>query len=239
MKKFAVFDIDGTLIRWQLYHAMTDALAKEGHIDQAIYQTAKDARMIWKKRTHAESFKSYEKKLIGAYETVLKGIAPAQLEKVTQRVFDEYKEQVYTYTRDLIKELKAKKYVLLAISGSQIEIVKKVADYYGFDDCVGTVYKQKGGKFTGEKIIGSADKAQVLQALMAKHGLELKDSLAVGDSLSDVSMLKMVEQPIVLNPEKKLFEHAKARGWKIVLERKNMIYELEKINGRYQLVKTN
>ncbi len=26
---FAVFDIDGTIIRWQLYHALADELAKE------------------------------------------------------------------------------------------------------------------------------------------------------------------------------------------------------------------
>src|SRR3546814_11785501 len=29
MKKFAVFDIDGTLIRWQLYHAVVETVAKD------------------------------------------------------------------------------------------------------------------------------------------------------------------------------------------------------------------
>ena len=239
MRKFAVFDIDGTLIRWQLYHAMTDALAKEGHVDEALYQSTKDARMVWKRRAHSESFKAYEKKLIKSYEAVLKGITPGQLEKVTQQVFNEYKDQVYIYTRDLAAQLKEKGYMLLAISGSQVEIVKKVADYYGFDDCVGTVYQQRAGKFTGEKTVASADKAEVLGELIKRHGLIKQGSIAVGDSASDISMLEMVEQPIAMNPEKALYEQAKKSGWKIVLERKNVVYELEKKSGKYQLVKTN
>ena len=41
MNKFAVFDIDGTLIRWQLYHAIADELAKSGHIDAETYTVEK------------------------------------------------------------------------------------------------------------------------------------------------------------------------------------------------------
>ena len=64
-------------------------------------------------------------------------------------------------------------------------------------------------------------------------------SVAVGDSASDVSMMELVELPIALNPEKKLYEHAKKRSWKIVLERKNMVYELEATDGNYRLAKAN
>lgn len=238
-RPFVVFDIDGTLIRWQLYHAITDALASAGRTDKSTFQVAKEARMAWKRRTSRESFKDYEKELIKAYEGVLLKLTPEQVEQVAQAVFDEYKDQVYTYTRDLVKKLKAKGYVLLAISGSQVEIVQKIATYYGFDDCVGTIYEQKSGKFTGAVAVGSADKAATLNNLITKHNLSLRGSLAVGDSASDISMMEMVELPIALNPEKKLYEHAKQYGWKIVLERKNMVYELESKNGKYELVKTN
>jgi len=49
----------------------------------------------------------------------------------------------------------------------------------------------------------------------------------------------MVEKPIAFNPDKELYEIAAKTSWKIVLERKNMIYELEKDSGRYELVKTD
>ena len=79
----------------------------------------------------------------------------------------------------------------------------------------------------------------VLQELVKKHRATMPGSIAVGDGSSDISMLEMVELPIAFNPEKKLFDYASAKGWKIVIERKNMVYELEKQDGRYILAKTN
>ena len=35
-RPFAVFDIDGTLIRWQLYHSIADTLARLGHIEPKL-----------------------------------------------------------------------------------------------------------------------------------------------------------------------------------------------------------
>ncbi|HEY5550081.1 MAG TPA: HAD family phosphatase [Candidatus Saccharimonadales bacterium] len=238
-RPFAVFDIDGTLIRWQLYHAIADAMVKLGYLAPHTYHVVKDARMDWKRRTGSDSFKSYEKQLIDTYEKVLKELTMEQFMKAADVVFHEYKDQVYTYTRDLITELKKKNYLLFAISGSQIEIVEKISRHWGFDDWVGTVYNYKGGRFTGTKIVASHDKAKALKELVNKHGASLKDSVAVGDSSSDIAMLEMAEKPIVFNPENELFKYAKGKAWKIVIERKNMVYELEKVNGRYELVKTN
>lgn len=240
MKKFAVFDIDGTLIRWQLYHSLADTLARQGHIDPAVYQAMKDARMTWKRRQGAkDSFRQYELQVIDVYETVLKKLSYSQFEGAVNAVFDEYKDQVYTYTRDLLKELKSDGYTLFAISGSQSEIVAKIASYYGFDDFVGTIYERSGAGFSGAKTIGSLNKDRTLRSLAKKHGIGFANSVGVGDSKSDIVMLKLVDIPIALNPEAELFEEARKHGWKIVLERKNMVYELESRNGRYQLVKTN
>jgi phosphoserine phosphatase len=125
---------------------------------------------------------------------------------------------------------------LFAISGSQTEIVKMIADYYGFDDFSGSIYVQKDGKFTGEVILPFLHKDKVLKELISKHKAVLKGSIAVGDSMGDVKMLETVENPIAFNPERKLFDHAKKSEWKIVVERKNMVYELENQDGKYELV---
>jgi HAD superfamily hydrolase (TIGR01490 family) len=234
MKKFAVFDIDGTLIRWQLYHAIADTLARRGHIKPASYVAMKNARMAWKKRTGG-SFKDYELQVIGVYEAVLKTLNFEQLDEAIDDVFEEYKDQVYTYTRDLITKLKVKEYSLFAISGSQTEIVAKIAEYYGFDDYVGTIYERLDDKFTGSKIIGSRNKNSALDEMVKKHGVSYQKSMGIGDSYSDISMLKLVEHPIAFNPEESLFRHAKTNGWKIVVERKNVIYELNKIGDSYGL----
>lgn len=237
-RKFAVFDIDGTLIRWQLYHGLADALAQAGHIEPESYQAMRDARLQWKRRMGG-TFKDYEKQVVVIYEAMLKTLSFEQLDEAIGIVFEEYKDQVYTYTRDLIAELKKKGYLLFAISGSQAEIVAKVADYYGFDDYKATVYGRSGGKFTGGSTVGSYDKDKTLKGLVAKHKASFTDSLAIGDSASDAVMLRLVEQPIAFNPDADLFKIARQNGWKIVLERKNMTYELEESDGRYHLAKTS
>jgi phosphoserine phosphatase len=66
----------------------------------------------------------------------------------------------------------------------------------------------------------------VLKRLITKHGLVWQDSVAVGDSGSDIAMLEAVEQPIAFNPDQKLFKAARERGWPIVVERKDVVYEL-------------
>jgi len=238
-KPFAVFDIDGTLIRWQLFHAVADALAKRGHIDSTTYQTVREARMLWKRREHEESFKDYEKRLVNAYESLLGQLTVSQFQEAAEAVFEEYKDQTYTYTRRLIKDLKAQGYLLFAISGSQQEIIEKLAGYYGFDDCVGSIYEHEGEHFTGIKQLALGKKDEVLHGLVEKHGASWEDSISVGDSAGDIAMLELVEQPIAFNPEKALFTHAKAEGWQIVLERKNMIYTLEPQDGSYVLAQTD
>ncbi len=235
-RPFAVFDIDGTLIRWQLYHAVADALARLGYFDQEVFKNVRKARMQWKRRVHSESFKDYEQRLVSAYEALLGQLTVGQFQEAAKSVFEEYKDQAYTYTRSLISELKKQDYLLFAISNSQIEIVEKVASHYGFDDCIGAVYEQKDGRFTGNVTMHLKDKDVVLQQLAAKHRAMWQGSVAVGDSANDISMLKLVDQPIAFNPESTLFAEAKKHNWQIVVERKNIIYKLKPIGGSYTLV---
>lgn len=234
-KPLAVFDIDGTLIRWQLYHAVADMFVKLGYTDPETYQSVKNARMEWKRRTGEEAFQAYELKLVEVYTEVLKTLTHEQLELAAQKVYDEYKDQVYTYTRDLIKELKAKGYLLFAISGSQVEIVKLLADYYGFNDYLGSVYERSENGFTGKLTSYRHNKHIHVAKLAKKHGATTKGSVAVGDSKGDITMLEAIEQPIAFNPEKKLFDAAKENFWPIVIERKNVVYKLEPRGGKYIL----
>lgn len=234
-RPFAVFDIDGTLIRWQLYHAIVNKLATANLLGHDASDRLKQARMRWKNREYAEAFHDYEKELVKCYEESLHKLKHADFDAMVLEVIEEYKDQVYTFTRDLIVSLKNKDYILLAISGSHKELVGAIATYYGFDDFVGTSYDRTEQNFSGEKFIASHDKQSELQSLTTKHKLSSKGSIAVGDSLSDAAMLEMVENPIAFNPDKRLYEKAKQNGWNIVIERKNVIYKLEYHDKSYIL----
>lgn len=238
-QSFAVFDIDGTLIRWQLYHAVVDRLAKENLLGPSASEKLHEARMVWKRREHPTAFRQYEKALIAIYESALPNLTPYQFDEVVEEVASEYKEQVYTYTRDLAKSLKEQGYVLIAISGSHEELVGHIARQYDFDLWVGTKYERKGNVFTGKKFVASSDKRAILEDLIRKHGLTTSSSVGVGDSKSDASFLDIMEQPIAFNPDRELFEIAARKSWRLVIERKNMVYVMEQKNGSYVLVSTN
>jgi HAD superfamily phosphoserine phosphatase-like hydrolase len=168
IRPFAAFDIDGTLIRWQLYHAVSDQLAKTGKINALSFQAVQKARLTWKKRTAHNSYDDYERALIKAYDSAITNISEADLFAAEAAVFNQYKDQTYTYTRDLLRRLKKEGYWLFAISASMQEIVEMLARYYGFDDFGGSTYENIGGRFTGRKnILISKQKPAYLRKLIA------------------------------------------------------------------------
>jgi phosphoserine phosphatase len=177
--------------------------------------------------------------LVKTIERVITGIPVKAFRAAADGVMAEYKDQVYRYTRELITHMRAKGYVLLSISGSPQEVVGPLGEYYGFDHSVGSEYIRRGNRFTGEVSVSAANKPELLQQLVKQHHLTYKGSVGIGDGEGDISMLELVEQPIAFNPSKKLFRHARTKGWKVVLERKNMIYELEARDGEYRLSSTN
>jgi len=235
-QRFAVFDIDGTLIRWQLYHAVVDKLAKKGDLGLDAHEQIHNQRMVWKRREHPESFDAYEQFLVKFYEKALVDLRPRVFDEIATEVANEYKDQIYTYTRDLVKKLKNKGYALLAISGSHQELVSIIAQQYGFLDCVGSKFNRVHGKFTGDREVASHNKKAALEALIKKHGLTTEDSYAIGDTHSDIAMMEIVEHPIAFNPNRRLYDQAINKQWPIVIERKNVIYQLNYQNGHYVLV---
>jgi HAD superfamily hydrolase (TIGR01490 family) len=233
--KFAAFDIDGTLVRWQLYHAVVDRMAKLGHLGLDAHEKLHAERMKWKRRENTNAFGEYEQFLIKLYESVLAKLDPKVFDRIAKEVAEEYKDQVYTYTKKLINKLKQNDYICLAISGSHHELVGIVAKSHGFDDWIGTHYHRAAGKFTGGSTIASHDKANALKSLINKHRLSFEGSFAVGDTASDKAMLELVENPVAFNPNNELYVYSKNNKWPIVIERKNVVYELNYVNDSYQL----
>ena len=235
MKKFAVFDFDGTLIRWQLYHSVVSSLVKKDQIDKNLFTKAEKALQNWKSRSSSNAFTKYQVASVNAFKSNIKSISTKKFDESIEEIFLVHKDQVYVYTKNLIKELKAKDYFLIAISGSHIEAVERIARYYGFNEWTGTRYKRKSGKFTSEFDYPGKSKGRFLENFIKKHGLTKEDSIAIGDSEGDIEILDMVENPIAFNPTKGLLSHAQNLRWKIIVERKSVVYSLTYKDGRYVL----
>lgn len=233
-QKFAVFDVDGTLIRWQLYHAIVDELIKTGVLETDSHHDLKHKRLEWKKRSGNGSYKDYEHTVAHTFIDNASSVSASDLRKAVNTVFDIYKDQTYRYTRNLVNELKNDGYFLLMISGSHHEIITKLGKYYGFNDYIGNQYHSVNGKLTGESR-GTIDKKDVLlQEFVKKHNLTYKSSIGVGDSESDIPMLKLVEKPVAFNPTQGLYDVALENNWEIVVERKDVIYTLSDYPSKTQ-----
>lgn len=228
--RFAVFDIDGTLFRWQLFHSVVFELIESGHIPQEAKQDIDLKMEQWRNRSHRHAFHDYEMAVVHAFKPHLAGLKASDLTAAADTVLARSGSQVYTYTRDLIEKLRGESYTLIALSGSQDEIVQRFAKIWNFDIALGQAYDAEDGVYTGTIPTGRylvEQKGDLLKKLVKTHNLSWRESVAVGDSLSDAGMLQLVEKPIAFNPDDQLFAKAKEHRWKVVVERKNMTYELE------------
>ena len=234
-KSFAVFDIDGTIFRSGLYREAVYELLAANQIPKTVSKSFESLELNWKKRQSDLAFKEYENAMAYAMDDILPQIRIKDFEAAANRVFKRLSDYVYVYTRGLVEELKQKGYTLIAISGSQDELVRPFAEKYGFDIWIGQKY-ERGDEFYTGKIIKSHDgKDVILKKIIDEHNLSLVGSIAVGDSYGDIGILSIVDHPIAFNPTKELFEVAHKKGWRVVIERKNMIYELESHGKSYIL----
>ncbi len=66
----------------------------------------------------------------------------------------------------------------------------------------------------------------MLKQYVYENNLTLEDSYGVGDTESDASFLRVVENPIAFNPNENLKKVAQENNWRIVVEKKDVIYEM-------------
>ena len=73
-------------------------------------------------------------------------------------------------------------------------------------------------------------KDSIVKEFIQQSGLsvDLKKSMAVGDTETEIPVLNMVGRPIVFNPNQSLANYAKKKRWPIIVERKDVIYHLDK-----------
>jgi HAD superfamily hydrolase (TIGR01490 family) len=225
-KKFAVFDIDGTIFRSSLLIELVERMIDEGLFPQKVRAVYNEEYQRWADRRG--SYDDYIKKVVDAYIAHIKGVPLADAMKVAERLMLFHKNRVYRYTRDLVEKLKSTHF-LLAISHSPYHVVEPFCREWGFQKIYAMLYDLDDKEvFTGtvEHESFMKQKGKVLERAINMEGLATKGSVGVGDSESDIPMLKMVDRPIAFNPNTKLYQTAKRSRWEIVVERKDMIYKL-------------
>ncbi|MFA6397975.1 MAG: HAD-IB family hydrolase [Candidatus Paceibacterota bacterium] len=226
-RKFAVFDVDGTLFRSSLLIELTDLLVKNGVFKKNVSKEYEKEHLAWLDRNG--TYEDYIWAVVKSFDHHIKKISYKDLKKCSDLVTKKYKNRTYDYTKNLIKDLKKKNYFILAVSHSPKIVLDPFCKELGFDKVYGRRFELNSKKmFTGNQR-GShiiKNKESALRLAIEKENLTLKDSIGVGDTESDIQFLKVVENPICFNPNAKLFACAQKHKWPVVVERKDVIYKL-------------
>jgi HAD superfamily hydrolase (TIGR01490 family) len=223
----AVFDVDGTLFRRGLLPALTRRLVDEGVFSERVREELSRDYYAWVERRG--SYETYDELVMELFLRELEGVSVAELRRCATVEVEAHGRRLHIYTRDVARRLKQAGYHLIAISGSPQEILDLVLKPLGFDRSWGTGLAQDNrGRFTGRVLQDPfKNKRQVLERFMEDAGVGLDRSVGMGDTLSDVGFLELVRTPIAFNPNRSLFETARRWSWPIVVERKDVIYNLQ------------
>lgn len=232
-KQAAFFDIDGTISREGLISEMFKKMIKYELIDNSKwYNEVEPAFTRWDKRMG--DYDAYLQKMVDIYTETVRNTNAFHISYIAKKVIEQKGERVYTYTRNRIKWHKEQGHVVIAISGSPIELVREMSTKYGMDDFRGTIYEVGDNGIYNGKIIpmwDSASKRKAIFDMAEKYDINLNESYAYGDTNGDFSMMKLVGHPFAINPTRELLanilqdDNLKEKAT-VIVERKDVTYRM-------------
>lgn len=226
-RKCAFFDIDGTVFRSSLLIELVNYFVEQGLFPTEAQDRYKRELFAWQNREG--SYEKYIDAVVATFMEHIKGIHYSELAEAGRVIIAAHQHHTYRYTRDLITSLKRDGYFLVAISQSPKTILDEFCKNLGFDKVYGRFYElgpsdRLTGVVVDEHLI--ANKANIVNRVVEKEHLTLAHSVGVGDTEGDIPMLDLVERPICFNPNNALYQYATMQNWQIVVERKDVIYEM-------------
>lgn len=115
-----------------------------------------------------------------------------------------------------LEEIRSKEVKIVFVSGGLDFIMQPLADHFSAD-CITPKLLEEGGVFTGaldRAPLTGVQKADAVKAHAKAHGIDLRESFALGDALGDLEMLESTGHPVPVNPDSRLKQVAAQRGWK-------------------------
>lgn len=107
---------------------------------------------------------------------------------------------------------------LVLVSGGLHEGIVRLAAELGARG-EGTKVRLRDGRYEASvdgEVCQGAGKAERVRAVLAELGYDASQSYAYGDTASDIAFLELFGYPHVVDPDPKLAEEARKRGWPII-----------------------
>lgn len=211
----AFFDLDKTIIAKSGPLAFGRSFFREGMISRSLLAKAVYAQLMFQlmgaDETKMERMRTESAKLTEGWE----------VDKV-KRVVNEVLEDVispliYAEALELIHDHDAAGRLVCIVSTSPEEIVEPLARMLRINHVIASRPRIVDGKYTGEIDFYAygPNKPIAIKELAAELDIDLDNSFAYTDSITDLPMLETVGHPVVVNPNKELRRIALEREWRI------------------------
>ncbi len=212
----AFFDLDKTIIAKSSVLAFGKFFYREGLLSRRAIVRSAYAQVLYM--------------LVGADESKMEEVREAMLAitrgwnqehvaSIVRETLDEVVTPIiYAEAVELIDEHKANGRKVVIVSSSPYEVVQPLARYLGADDAIATRAKlDADGNYTGELSFYAygPHKATAIREMAARDGIDLAESYAYSDSITDVPLLEAVGHPVVVNPDRDLARYAREHEWEI------------------------
>lgn len=212
----AFFDLDKTTIADAALFAFSSTLREAGLLNTGLILRAVWGRLVFKylgaDHDRMEDMRNNALRLCTGWDQA------HMAEIVTEALEDVIDPIVYREAIDEINAHKAAGHKVFMVSASPEEIVVPLSRHLGADGAVATIAAtDRNGKYTGEVEFYSYGpyKVDAMEALALEHDLDLRESYAYTDSVTDIPMLEAVGFPIVVNPDRGLARIAAERDWEV------------------------
>lgn len=210
-----LFDLDNTLISGDSDHLWGDFLVEQGVVDGAYY-----------KRENDRFYREYQEGKLDIYEFLSFSLRPLHENKLAQlqawretfiiQMIDPIIPQA---SRDLLQKHRQSGDVLAIITATNSFITGPIAERLGVENLMATEPERVDGHYTGG-VSGlpcyREGKVTRLNSWLASSGLDLDGSWFYSDSHNDLPLLRLVDNPVAVDPDEQLREEAVLNGWPVI-----------------------
>ena len=211
----AFFDLDKTIVARSSPLALGRSFFKEGLINRSWLIKSVYAQLMFH-LMGADEDKMLRMQKEAARMT--EGWEVAKVRRVVSEVLEEViSPLIYAEALEIIHDHREAGRLICIVSSSPEEIVEPMAAMLEVDRFIASRPKVRDGVYTGElEFYAYGDKkASAIRKLAQEEDIDLKNSFAYSDSITDLPMLEVVGNAIAVNPDKELRKAASEHEWEI------------------------
>ena len=213
----AFYDLEGTLVSTNLVHTLAFyARRQQGLLKTVTKSVGTLAKLPLFGATDLYSRNVFNEFFFQSY----KGESQDRLRYFSEELFEDVlKPAIFPGTRELIAQSKKIGQRQIVISGALDFTIELLCKYLEIDEFVSNRLEFVNGYATGRilpPVMASATKAKWMREYAEREDINLSESYAYSDSISDLPMLSIVGHPVAVNPDFRLKQTALQHDWAIL-----------------------